>query len=138
MTRDFRPKLPLDEQQLSVLRDGGTEAPFSGTYLRHNELGMYTCAACGAELFASDTKYESDLPGLEGWPSFAEVASQNTVKLLPDDSHGMSRTEVVCATCGGHLGHVFDDSSSPTGKHYCINSVSLGFQPQDKPTKTSS
>jgi peptide-methionine (R)-S-oxide reductase len=130
--QDFRPTLPLDDEQLSVLRDGGTEAPFSGKYLRHDDDGMYTCAACGAQLFASDQKYESDLPGLEGWPSFGEAVSRHTVELRPDDSHGMSRTEVLCANCGGHLGHVFDDASSPTGKHYCINSVCLGFKPQDK------
>ena len=93
---------------------------------------MYTCAACGAQLFASDQKYESDLPGLEGWPSFGEAVSRHTVELRPDDSHDMSRTEVLCANCGGHLGHVFDDASSPTGKHYCINSVCLGFKPHDK------
>ena len=131
MPRDFRPKLPLDDEQLSVLRDGGTEAPFSGKYLKHDAKGMYTCAACGAELFTSDQKYESDLPGLEGWPSFGAAVNQKTIELLPDNSHGMNRTEAVCANCGGHLGHVFDDSSSPTGKHYCINSVSLGFEPQE-------
>lgn len=110
-----------------MLRDGGTEAPYSGEYLRHDADGMYTCAACGAELFRSDEKYESDQVSLQGWPSFAEAVSDGAVVLKPDNSHGMQRTEVVCGQCGGHLGHVFDDESSPSGKHYCINSVCLGF-----------
>ena len=136
MSRDFRPKLPLDDEQLSVLRDGGTEAPFSGKYLQHDADGLYTCAACGAKLFMSDQKYESNQRGLEGWPSFGEAVNQQTIELRPDNSFGMSRTEAVCANCGGHLGHVFDDSSSPTGKHYCINSVCLGFQPKDKKSES--
>lgn len=123
----------LSEEQLAVLRDKGTEAPYSGQYLHHSENGVYTCAACGTELFRSSQKYESNQLSLQGWPSFADAAASGAVRLEADDSHGMQRTEVVCATCGGHLGHLFDDDSSPSGKHYCINSVCLGFSPQVKP-----
>ena len=120
----------LSDEQRHVLVDKGTEAPFSGKYLNHNEQGVYTCGACGAELFKSDAKYDSKTPGLIGWPSFSEVAKSGAVKFLDDDKLFMKRTEVVCAKCGGHLGHVFDADDSPTGKHYCINSVSLGFKPK--------
>jgi peptide-methionine (R)-S-oxide reductase len=116
-----------DEQKL-VLLDKGTEAPFSGQFLDHAENGTYTCANCGSELFPSTAKYESDIPGLAGWPSFADAVDNQAISLLPDTSHGMNRVEAVCASCGGHLGHLFDDTSSPTGQHYCINSVSLGFK----------
>lgn len=119
----------LSDEQKHVLFDKGTEAPFSGKYLDHNESGMYTCVNCGTELFKSDSKYHSSMPGLAGWPSFADVAKSGAVKLVPDDSLGMHRTEVVCSNCGGHLGHVFDEKESPSGKHYCINSVCLGFKP---------
>ncbi len=91
---------------------------------------MYVCPVCGSELFSSDDKYESTTPGLIGWPSFSEAASNDALKLVPDDSMGMSRTEVLCATCGSHLGHLFDDASSPNGKHFCINSASLEFKGQ--------
>lgn len=93
---------------------------------------MYTCAACGAELFSSDTKYESDIPGLAGWPSFYDVAKSGAVKLANDNSLGMQRVEVTCANCGSHLGHLFDDPSSPNGQHYCINSAALDFDPRKK------
>lgn len=122
-------KKKLTPEQYHILREAGTEAPFSGKLLDNNETGMYVCPVCGAELFSSETKYESDIPGLAGWPSFAEVASSKAVKLVDDNSLGMHRTEVVCSTCGSHLGHLFDDQSSPTGQHYCINSASLDFQP---------
>jgi peptide-methionine (R)-S-oxide reductase len=120
----------LTPEQYHVLREKGTEAPFSGQFLNHTEQGMYTCAACGAQLFKSESKYESDIPGLAGWPSFADVIDAGAVELLDDTSLGMHRTEVVCKNCGSHLGHIFDDASSPTGKHYCINSVCLGFEKQ--------
>lgn len=122
----------LTPEQLAVLRDRGTEAPYSGEFLNHTDDGVYTCVSCGTELFQSEQKYESSQLSLQGWPSFAEATQQGSIKLVPDDSHGMHRTEVICATCGGHLGHLFDDESSPTGKHYCINSVCLGFSPKAK------
>ncbi len=121
-------KKKLSPEQYKVLRQNGTEAPFSGELLNENRDGMYTCAACGAEVFSSNTKYESDVSGLAGWPSFSDFSKSDSVKLADDTSLGMNRVEVQCAKCGSHLGHVFDgDNSSPTGKHYCINSVCLGF-----------
>lgn len=123
-------KKKLTPEQYHILREKGTETPFSGGLLDNNEKGIYVCPVCGAELFSSESKYESDIPGLAGWPSFAEVASSNSVKLVDDDSHGMQRTEVICANCGSHLGHIFDDASSPSGQHYCINSTSLKFKPE--------
>ena len=125
-------KKKLTPEQYKVLREQGTEAPFSGKYLDHNESGMYTCVACGTELFKSEQKYDSNTPGLIGWPSFADVANSDNVELLNDDSLGMHRTEVRCKTCGGHLGHLFDDASAPTGKHYCINSCTLDFKKTQK------
>jgi peptide-methionine (R)-S-oxide reductase len=113
-----------------VLRQKGTEAPFSGKLLQNTATGEYTCLVCGAVLFKSDAKYESNSLGLAGWPSFAEIASSDAVDLVPDNSWGMERTEVVCKTCGSHLGHVFDDADSPSGKHYCINSCALDFKKQ--------
>lgn len=121
----------LSPEQYRVLRQKGTEAPFSGKFEHKPGDGMYTCAACGAELFSTDAQYESNMAGLAGWPSFADVAKSGAVKLVPDDSLGMHRTEVICANCGSHLGHVFDgDQDSPTGKHYCVNSVCLAFEPK--------
>ena len=125
-------KQKLTPEQYRVLRQSGTEAPFSGELLHEDRDGMFVCAACGAALFKSDAKYESTMPGLMGWPSFSEVASSDAVRLRDDDSAGMHRVEVLCANCGSHLGHIFDDSSSPNNKHYCINSVCLGFTPSDK------
>jgi peptide-methionine (R)-S-oxide reductase len=121
----------LTPEQYRVLREKGTEAPGSGKWLHSTETGMYTCAVCGSNLFSSDTKYESTIPGLIGWPSFSDVASSDAVKLLPDDSLGMHRTEVICKTCGSHLGHIFPDDSSSTGQHYCINSAALDFDKKD-------
>jgi peptide-methionine (R)-S-oxide reductase len=120
----------LTPEQYQVLRQRGTEAPFSGELLENKETGEYTCAACGSVIFKSDAKYDSKTPGLIGWPSFSEVADSDAVELVPDDSLGMERTEVVCKNCGGHLGHVFDADDSPTGKHYCINSCSMQFLPK--------
>jgi peptide-methionine (R)-S-oxide reductase len=120
-------KQKLTPEQYKVLREKGTEVPGSGKYLNHNEKGMYTCTACGSELFSSDAKYDSRTPGLIGWPSFSELARNDAVTLVDDNKFGMHRTEVLCATCGSHLGHVFPADDSPTGQHYCINSVALGF-----------
>lgn len=114
----------LTPEQYRVLREKGTEPPFTGALLDNKERGMYACAACGTPLFSSDTKYESGT----GWPSFWEAVSKDNVKLEDDFELGMHRVEVKCAKCGGHLGHVFDDGPQPTGKRYCINSCALDFK----------
>jgi len=121
-------KKTLTPEQYKYLREGQTEPPFSGKFLNHNQQGTYVCSACGNKLFSSETKHESLTPGLVGWPSFADVLSSGSIKLVDDNSHGMHRLEVRCAKCGSHLGHLFDDPSMPGGKHYCINSICLGFQ----------
>lgn len=119
----------LSPEQYRILREKGTEAPFSGKYLSHKEKGMYTCAACGAQLFSSGTKFDSGT----GWPSFYDVAKSDAVKLNEDNSHGMQRVEVSCASCGSHLGHVFNDApDQPTGTRFCVNSACLGFTPAGK------
>lgn len=120
-------KRQLTPEQYKVLRQGGTEAPYSGA-LQRDSAGMYACVACGAELFESDTLYDSKEPGLAGWPSFYD-ALPGAVEFKDDNSHGMQRVEVTCANCGGHLGHIFPDKS-PTGKHYCINSTCLVLKPK--------
>jgi len=125
-------KKKLTPEQYHILRQKGTETPFTGELLENKETGVYTCPVCGAELFKSDHKYDSDTPGLAGWPSFYNVAGSSAVKLVDDNSLGMHRTEVVCAICGSHLGHLFADPSSPNGQHYCINSASLEFVPGKK------
>lgn len=125
-------KAKLTPEQYRILRQAGTEAPFSGKFLQKGADGMFTCAACGVPLFSSDSQYESHIPGLEGWPSFADVAKSDAVELRPDNTLGMARTEVICKNCGSHLGHLFDDPGSPTNQHYCINSVALNFDEDKK------
>lgn len=117
----------LTPEQYKVLREKGTEPPFSGKYYKTKDAGVYKCAACGNQLFSSDTKFDSSIPGLAGWPSF-DQALPGAVKLEKDESYSMNRTEVLCAKCGSHLGHIFDDRNAKTGKHYCINSVCLGLE----------
>ncbi len=119
----------LTPEQYRILRQKGTETPFTGELLEEKRDGMFTCAACGNQLFASNTKFESG----SGWPSFYDVAKSDAVKLVDDNTLGMHRVEVECANCGSHLGHVFDDGSADkTGQRYCINSVCLKFEPETK------
>ena len=116
-------KKALTPKQYKILREKGTEAAFSGELLHADTDGMYRCAACGNPLFSSDAKFDSGT----GWPSF-DTALPGAIQYVPDNSHGMERIEAVCAHCGSHLGHVFDDGPTKTGKRYCINSVCLGLE----------
>ena len=113
----------LDPERYAILRQAATEPPWSGDLLVNHEDGVYRCGACGAELFRSQTKYDSG----SGWPSFYEPALEGAVELEEDNTHGMRRIEVRCATCDSHLGHVFPDGPAPTGQRYCINSLALDF-----------
>ncbi len=121
-------KKELTPEEYRVLREGGTEAPFKGEYVDNHDDGVYTCHACGNMLFTSKDKFDSK----SGWPSFTNPAVSEHIGVRSDDSHGMSRTEVYCKRCGGHLGHVFDDGPEEAGgKRYCINSVCLDFEKED-------
>jgi peptide-methionine (R)-S-oxide reductase len=114
----------LTPEQYHIMREKGTERPFTGKYYKNHDTGVYMCAGCGSELFTSEEKYDSGC----GWPSFTAPSGEETVATNVDYSHGMSRVEVTCATCGAHLGHVFEDGPAPTFQRYCINSVSLDFE----------
>jgi peptide-methionine (R)-S-oxide reductase len=116
----------LTPEQFNVMREGGTERPFTGALVNNHEDGVYHCGACDAPLFTSDTKFESG----SGWPSFWQPVSPDAVETIEDNSHGMHRVEARCARCGAHLGHIFPDGPRPTGDRYCINSASLGFKKQ--------
>jgi peptide-methionine (R)-S-oxide reductase len=120
--KDWKKELPPDVYH--VTREKGTEAPFTGKYWNDKRSGMYRCSNCGMELFSSETKFDSGT----GWPSFTCPVEDEKIKLVPDTSHGMERTEAVCANCGAHLGHVFNDGPGATGERYCINSLSLDLE----------
>jgi peptide-methionine (R)-S-oxide reductase len=123
----------LTDEEYHILRERGTEPKFSGELLDVHESGVFRCAGCGAELFTDEEKFDSG----SGWPSFYDVVEGGAVETEIDSRHGMERIEVLCASCGGHLGHVFDDGPDPTGKRYCINSAALEFDPDDEKATTN-
>lgn len=122
---ELKKKLTTDEYY--VTQEKGTEAPFSGKYYKETADGIYNCKVCDSKLFSSKSKYHSDVPGLAGWPSFNE-SIPGSIEYLEDNSMGMHRTEVVCANCKAHLGHLFNDTESKTGKHFCLNSCALNLE----------
>lgn len=124
-------KKKLTPEQYHVLREKGTEPPFTGALLGNKKDGMYACAGCGNSLFSSETKFDSG----SGWPSFFAPASRKSLEAQDDASHGIQRTEVLCRKCGGHLGHVFDDGPEPTGLRFCINSAALSFRERKRKRK---
>lgn len=120
-------KSELTSEQYHVLREKGTERPWTGSLLKNEEKGIYECAACGNQLYSSETKYDSG----SGWPSFYDTISTDAVSLIKDTSHGMVRMEVTCGKCGSHLGHIFPDGPQPSGQRYCMNSAALNFKKAD-------
>ena len=124
-------KKKLTPEQYNVMRENGTEPPFTGKYTFKHDNGMYTCAACGAKLFNSDAKFESKEPGLAGWPSFDKPENMANIEFRDDNFFGMGRKEVICKNCGSHLGHLFSANDSKTSQHYCINSCALEFNPSN-------
>jgi len=124
-------KKELTSEQFSVLRCSATEAPFTGKYWNNHAKGIYLCAGCGAPLFTSEAKFDSG----SGWPSYFQPINGAAIREKVDSSHGMTRTEILCAKCGGHLGHVFRDGPAPTGLRYCVNSAALDFKPATKDAK---
>jgi peptide-methionine (R)-S-oxide reductase len=123
----------LSDAQYKVLREKATDVPFTGEFTHPGREGVFRCAGCGAELFLSDTQFDSG----SGWPSFTAPVSDEAVEMFADRSYGMVRTEIACSRCGGHLGHVFPDGPGPTGERYCINSTALALQPEEAATENS-